>query len=481
LIISVRQTEGFEGSSYTGCEAKTYYQLHSFLFFNMTTNQSGLRRRKQATEKAKTNKKKVPKPTNEPSPADGANEKDSDPTLASVFFGHPLIRVGRFILIPYLLFNALNCVALQHPEWVGLATFGILKLRPSLSPFDERQVLIVGASVADNRLVASKLSDILKLEVAHETFDSLHNYCRDGSTSWYQLMRFLPYAASSHDKKTNVNATLVGRRKVEAFQELCIQRSSPLVSQVLDPRKYAASTECSSREVWSSCWSKECFYTLQNMWDCANDDRHQSAIADPERFCKPAFRRVLHQTRHPLSTIQQLNQTYCASDKMEHSFQKIVSGFFPHRDWDSIDSCLEMITWYTLDFESTMLRSRQAGVVHDMFPLESTSPCEVAALAEFTDPANALYAPHVDRLTTLCHSSADVAADNKATSKHIFVPKASKKSQANSLTWEDLALELHEESKKPNKKETHLMELLKNLAKDLGYGQGAEDESSEFI
>ncbi|KAG7362720.1 hypothetical protein IV203_026080 [Nitzschia inconspicua] len=442
--------------------------------------QSGIRRRKKASSKSKDgNKDKETKPASSPNDTnnlDDPNSTPADPTLASVFFSHPLIRVGRFILIPYLLFHALNYIALQRPEWVGMATFGTMKLRPSVPTFDERQVLILGASIQDNKLMAAKLADTLKLEVAHETFDSLHNYCRDGSTSWYQIMRFLSYVPNTSDNRNKKNNTEVGRQKVEAFQELCIDRSSSLVSQFFDPRKYSPSDECSSREVWSQCWSRECFRTLRHLWDCTGNDNSNNL--EDERFCMPSFRRILHQTRHPLSTIQLLNETYCSIEKIEHSFRKIVAGFFPYRDWEAMSSCLELVSWYTWDFESTLLNARRAGVVEGMFPLESTSPCEVAALAEFTDPAQALYTPHVDRLTKLCHSE----ESNKATSKHSFVPQNNKKNaEATAWTWENLMSAITEGTDKRSAQKASLIESLKSLSEDLGYGEGVDDELSEFI
>ncbi|KAL3923431.1 MAG: hypothetical protein SGILL_001664 [Bacillariaceae sp.] len=417
------------------------------------------------------------------------HEENKDPSLSSVFFNHPLVRVGQFILLPYLLFQAFNYVTLKKPEWLGLATGGWINLRPSVGTYDERQVLIVGASINDNKQLASKLSSTLQLEISHETFDSLHNYCRDGTVSWYQFMRFLSFAdnGKNNEKKGfHQDSTAMSLNKVQAFKELCVDRNSSLVSQFFHPRDYAPSQVCSSRELWSNCWSNECILTLQAQWDCQNG-KDDGANHDNQResYCKPSFGKVLHQTRFPLTTIEQLNNTYCDIDGIKGSFLNIVSGFFPHRDWQDMP-CLEAVSWYTLDFESTMLQARKDGdVVDGIFKLESTSPCEVASLAGFTDPTHSLYHPHLERLTTLCHESEDKQLDKKtqqkaetARSKHAFVPRVPKSLQQKTATWDELEQELKTVSKNGKRR---LIDSLKDLSKELGYGEGSNvNEDEEF-
>jgi hypothetical protein len=285
-------------------------------------------------------------------------------------------------------------------------------------------------------------------------------------------MRFLSFAPATK------NSTEVAQHKLEAWKEICLDRNSSLVTQFFHPQKYAPSPVCSSRELWSNCWSKECILTLQASWDCQNSD-----VAQPERHCKPPFRKVLHQTRHPLTTIENLNKTYCELESIRGSFLNIVAGFFPHRDWHDM-TCLEAVAYYTLDFESTLLRARkEGGVVDGMFPMESTSPCEVASMAGFTDPTHALYGAHLDRLTTWCHAddggeSLDkktLQKAEKARSKHAFVPRVPKSLQKKSMTWTELEMELSATNK------DGLIDSLKTLSKELGYAEGGNaNDEAEF-
>jgi len=406
-----------------------------------------------------------------------------DQTLASVFFNHPLVRVAQFILLPYLIFQGLNWVSLQHPEWVEHATGGLLQFRPAVGTFEERQVLILSASVANNKRLANSLSDTLQLEIAHETFDSLHYFCRDGSVSWYQGMRFLAFARNENEKKPGrEDESEMTKKRIETFKELCVDRNSSLVSQFFHPKYYVASTECSSRDTWSNCWSRECLLTVQSLWECESPENEIS--------CIPPFRKILHATRFPLATIEDLNKTYCNFESIQSSFLGVVSGFFPHRDWSGMSSCLEAVSWYVFDFETTMLRARkQGGAIDGMFALESTSPCEVASMAGFTDPTNALYSPHLERLTKICHVTeieSDEEVDKKteekaykATSKHVFVPRVPKRFQKHQITWNDLEMEL----KGPNSdsKGLDLIQSLKKLAEELGYTGPTHKENVEFI
>ena len=413
-----------------------------------------------------------------------------EPTLSSVFFSHPLVRVGQFVLLPYLIFLGMNYVSLQHPEYVEQITGGIFKFRPAVNTYDERQVLIVSASIGENKIIATTLSKTLGLEIAHETFDSMNFFCRDGSVSWYEFIRFLGYYDTTPNDKnenTKLDDADKNKRKLYAYKELCFDRNSSIVSHFFHPKNYAPSQQgCSTRESWSNCWSLECVHTIQSSWDCTN--------ADNENECNPPFRKVLHATRNPLVTVEALNRTYCTIEKIEQSFLNIISGFFPHRDWLNMPSCLEAVSWYTLDFESTMLKARKNGdVVDAMFKLESTSPCEVAAMAGFTDPTNALYTPHMDRLTNICHLTENMdntdnhdevdkkteAKADQATSKHAFVPRVPKSLQKERLTWEKLEDELKE--KQTMAKNIDLVQLLKKLADEMGYGEDSYDEAAEFI
>lgn len=434
-----------------------------------------------------------------------AGPPTEEETLTSVFFSHPLVKMAQIIVLPYLILRGLNYVSLKRPEWVNRSTGGFIQLRPAVGTTEERQVLIIGASIADNKIVSRELVSTLRLEVAHETFDTQNDYCRDGTTSWFQIMRFVGLAGMDGVDRddvvdtTTTTTTTSTIRRLDAFKELCVDRNSTIAKE-FHPKLYTPS-QCSSYENWSKCWTKECLDTIKTSLECATrkDDGSSTTTDEGDGLnegrtgsqCSPTFRRILHLTRHPLVTIENFNSTVCASTKLQTNFFTVIGGFFPHRQWENM-SCLEGISWYTYDFESTMLMARKDHhLVDGMFPIESTSPCDVVSMAGFMDDrSRAVDDRTAARLSKACHGPIDdentIIKDNdnnkkdeRANSPDIFVPKPSKKTTdskiVTSVTWADLESELD-----GNK---ILVQLLKSLTHDLGYGVGPMERkaTSEFI
>lgn len=301
-------------------------------------------------------------------------------TLSQTFFQHPLVRVAPFVLLPYVIYQTIYFATLRKPEIISKATLGLVNFRPSLTAEDPRQVLILGPEIPENRFVSGGLASPLKLEIVHEAFDAQNYYCRDGTVSWFQLMRFLePIADSSENKYARFGA----------WKELCMERNHTII-QLFHPKEYGIPTECSSYDKWSNCWAKVCFDTIKSIWGCENDE-----FID----CPQQFSRILHQARHPLRTIETLQASVCPYPALRESFLNVIAGFFPARKWDSL-SCLDAMAWYTIDFHNLLLKARAAGLVHGVFQIENTSPCEVAAMAGFVDEP--LYPPTADRITRYC-------------------------------------------------------------------------------
>jgi hypothetical protein len=297
-------------------------------------------------------------------------------------------------------------------------------------------------------------------------------------------MRFVGLAASGGTRPKDSDT-----QRVDAFKEICFDRNSSM-AKIFHPKLYAPS-DCSSYASWSNCWSRECLQTISALWECGT--REQSAKTSSNgnastNQCSPPFRRILHQTRYPLDSIEIFNSTICASEKFKANFFTIVAGFFPYRDWGEM-SCLDAVSWYTYDFESTLLRARKdSHLVDGMFPIESTSPCEVASMAGFVeDRSNAVDDATAARLSKICHGpnedddknvifKSNDKKDGKANSKDIFVPRQSKMTASKvktSLTWEDMERELGGNRK--------LVQLLKSLTEQLGYSGQQRNETSEFI
>lgn len=371
---------------------------------------------------------------------------DEGDSLSKTFFGHPLVRVAPFVLLPYIIYHVIFFVTLRHPEVISGATLGLVSFRPAMAAGDARQVLILGPEIPENRFIAGGMASTLGLEIVHEAFDSHNYFCRDGSVSWFQLMRFMePLNETVRNKEAQFGA----------WKELCIDRNHTVI-QLFHPKEYSPS-KCSAYENWSNCWAQECFSVIKSAWGCE---------ADEMRDCPQTFSHILHQVRHPMRTIEALNASVCPYPSLKSSFLKVVAGFFPDRDWDSLP-CLDAMAWYTVDFHKTMINAREAGLIHGAFQIENNSPCEVASMAGFMDESTALYIPNAEKTTRGCR---ELDGNLKAQSGDLFaqVKKENKGDVIPGMTpvvLKDLA-------------DSHLAKEVNSLVSALGY---AKEGDSEFL
>ena len=62
---------------------------------------------------------------------DAAQPKNRDDmTLWEIFTSQPLIYVGKFIILPYVIYLTYYFIPLQHPEYISKVTGGLVHLRP---------------------------------------------------------------------------------------------------------------------------------------------------------------------------------------------------------------------------------------------------------------------------------------------------------------------------------------------------------------
>lgn len=406
-----------------------------------------LRRRKTAESGAKDDSSsKAPQSDDTKTMEVGLPEDD---TLKQTFLQHPLVRVAPFILTPYFIYQLIYFLTLRHPEVISVATLGLINLRPALQPQDPRQVLILGPEMPENRFVAGGMASPLKLEIVHEAFDAKNYFCRDGSVSWFQIMRFM--TPRLPDKTREKDATLA------AWKQLCIDRNHTAI-QLFHPKEYDAAP-CASYDSWSKCWAKECFSLVNNLWACENDDT---------RNCPQQFSKILHQVRHPLRTIETLNASICPYPKLKDSFLTVVGGFFPGREWKSMP-CLKAMAWYTIDFHNLLVTMRAKGAVHGIFQIESTSPCEVAAMAGFQDEHSALYIPNSEKTTRLCRNDDVDTGSLDAMSQDLFARVKTENSGDTVTGLIEVKLEALSD-------DSRLTKEVKNLIGLLGYGKEGDAE-----
>lgn len=135
--------------------------------FDSTMTQSELRHRKLTNKKKLRGKDDKNKSTGDGSAAPRLPQEPE--TLWETFRSHPLVMVTPYIAIPYFLWRCVHFVALRRPDIL----VGLVHLRPAVQMHELRQVLILGSIASGTKQVTEGLSKVLKLEISHESTNSL--------------------------------------------------------------------------------------------------------------------------------------------------------------------------------------------------------------------------------------------------------------------------------------------------------------------
>lgn len=395
-----------------------------------------LRQRKSAKRKAKAGKENLkadaPK-TKEKAASVKLEQPNDEETLWQTFSTHPFVLVGAVIAIPYIVYLAFYHYLLKRPDLIENATLGLMSLRPAVRLEDERQMLIVGSLGSGTQQVASGLSMILQLEVAHEAVDAESYFTRDGSISNFLGIRFLPRPEGEDFIKS-----------LEAVAKAtCIRtKDSP---ESFHPKFYKA-LDCSSRfQKWGACETKECLLFIEQEWGCGL----------VEGGCATPFTYIFHQVQYPIRAIRELMAKACPgqSKTVHPGFYQLASPFVSTES----DSCLATIGWYIVNYNNAMLDAQDKGLVDWTFRYEDISLCEIAQEARFLDPDRAIYKRTVPHLNPIC-----VTSDEDVDARKKLPELATQQDELRSLpeiSWTDF--------REAGGKE--LEDALKNLSKTLGY------------
>ena len=363
------------------------------------------------------------------------SEQDKEPTLWETFKSHPLIVVLPIVSIPYLIYLLYHIILLQYPE-VVTHVLGI-PLRPSVNVTQERQLLIVGTLSSGTAQVAADLQSHLHLEIGHEMADTAWNFVRDGTVSWFHGIRFL-------------SPPLDRRVKFNSIIQLCGNITKYMGYH---PRMYQTSKECSVRTKGGSCWRKACLVMIHSEWGC-----HAS------QSCETPFRTTLQQVRHPLRTIESLVARFCSGSiagTVHPSFLLVVSALFPeHITWKN-DSCIEAAAHYVILYHRGMQQAQAQGFVTQTYPVETTTPCQIAVLAGLLD--DPVYPPNGIHIQQQCQDPFHPANQIMISTKHTI----QKGLGLVHLDWSDLQGGLHGSVRASH--DDSLFQELISLTKDLGY------------
>jgi hypothetical protein len=273
-------------------------------------------------------------------------------TLWETFHSHPLVVVASIVLIPCATYWCFFFFTLRRPDLLRIATAGIVSPRPAVHLTDKRQLLIVGSLGSGTPQVVAALSDLLQLEVTHDSVNAQSYFCRDGTVSNFLGLR---YVAPPKDSRLET-----------ALTHICLNGSPG----TFHPRYYRPSN-CSLRMKWSDCWAEDCLKLVSEEWGCA---------LGGYSACRPLFATVLHQVQHPVLTIQELMAKVCPRENMTPhlAFRQLAAPFVSARDL-----CLQEVSWYVVNFNEAMLKARDAGLVQATFQYENTTMCEIIEVAGF--------------------------------------------------------------------------------------------------
>jgi len=381
------------------------------------------------------------------------NLKLDDMTFTEVLGRHPLVRVSKYILIPYVLYLSYYYFQLQHPEVVSLATLGLVRLRPAIyNSASPRQVLIVSTPGSGTVQMASSMKKQLGLEIEHESTDAAWSFARDGSISWFHGIRFL----APTDQK----------EKFDSIHAICNAPQSTHENMGFHPAMYGPPrNNCSYRAKWNECWKSECYVMLLHEWACMSN-----------LSCDINFKANLHQVRNPVHNIESLITKFCVGGlegSVQEPFVKYASALFPTHDFAN-DSCIDAVSYFVVMYLEAMVKAREKGHIDSFYKIEDSSACEVADAAGLTQLSTTVYEPNHERIRKLCNDS-----DVRSAAKNVVEQNKNKVNKGQvSLAWDDFLGGRHGSKRKDGDHE--LVQRLKKLFAAFSYDPTKILDKPEF-
>ena len=95
------------------------------------------------------------------------------------------------------------------------------------------------------------------------------------------------------------------------------------------------------------------------------------------------FRKVLHQVRHPLCTIESLVTKFCINEvegELQRPFFVFSNALFPQHNFSDM-SCIEAANYYVYEYNYAIINANIDATYH----IEDMTPCQIAKLAEFME------------------------------------------------------------------------------------------------
>jgi hypothetical protein len=172
------------------------------------------------------------------------------------------------------------------------------------------------------------------------------------------------------------------------------------------------------------CYIHACQLALEREYGCAVNNNDNNNNNHENNTCTTPYHTTLLQTREPWKIVTSLVAKYCLDDdnNIRESPPKTLQWLLHALGLvQPDDHCVLQMIDYVTGYYNTILDHSSSGSDGDgddhlaIYPIESTSPCEVATLAGLGDPATTVYAPNQKEVQRKCRSMDN---DNDNTQKN---------------------------------------------------------------
>lgn len=363
---------------------------------------------------------------------------------------HPTFLALIFLVIPWLMNSQTKNIYLRYPHHINrildlLDQTGMYsteyRLRPALGMNETRQLLIVGSMSSGTTQVTHDLVDLLGLEVGHEDSDTTWYPVRDGTVSWFHGIRFLNRTTDPQERmRTLVDICKVSWRIYSSDK---IQWNHPWSNYgselvLFGPTSFSKPHFHPS---FKEAYLQTCQQTIFQELGC-----------ELTKSCKGApFQKFLLQTRHPWRIVTSLVTKYCGGGEREapKTLRMLFQALYPSKSrvWFPEESshqianpkdadrtlkhCADQMGLYVSLWYRDMLDSfgklreidEGSSTVHikaasnyRIYPIESTTICQVAAMAGLDVDANSgddiVYQPNMERVAEFCQKNPNTLFGN---------------------------------------------------------------------
>lgn len=336
--------------------------------------------REKETKKGTTSASSATTESTKPSIAREFTENDIDlsETTWAVIRRHPLFWGLLLLGVPYMLYLGWRWIVLQHPFLPGM--------RPAVGMNDPRQVLIIGTMSSGTSSMAKGLREDVGIEVGHEDSDTLWTFVRDGTVSWFHGIRYWRHPHNKSDSHTISDLCRVAWR-------LRFSNSNYGFGPTLfGTPEYNCSVV---HPKFKGCFHHACVTALTREYGCALASNPINGGG-----CHPPFQTTLLQTREPWKIVQSLVAKYCLEDdKIAAKPPKTLWLLLQAMGLVINEDCVEQMILYVTGFYNTILDHYPDIVV---YPVERTTPCQVAILAGLGNISTTVYSPNHDLVRDVC-------------------------------------------------------------------------------